>query len=147
MILSDTSIRRPVLAIVINVVLILIGVIAYERLSVRLIPNVDTPVVTVATSYPGANAKVIESQITKPIEDVLSGIEGVDFISSVNRAEQSQITVTFLLDRDADAAASDVRDRVAQARQFLPEEADEPIVQKQEGDAQPIIYLAFSSRK
>ncbi|PKM15787.1 MAG: multidrug transporter AcrB [Gammaproteobacteria bacterium HGW-Gammaproteobacteria-2] len=145
MILSDTSIRRPVLAIVINVVLILIGVIAYERLSVRLIPNVDTPVVTVATSYPGANAKVIESQITKPIEDVLSGIEGVDFISSVNRAEQSQITVTFLLDRDADAAASDVRDRVAQARQFLPEEADEPIVQKQEGDAQPIIYLAFSS--
>ena len=145
MILSDTSIRRPVLAIVINVVLILVGVIAYERLSVRLIPNVDTPVVTVATSYPGANAKVIESQITKPIEDVLSGIEGVDFISSVNRAEESQITVTFLLDRDADAAASDVRDRVAQARQFLPEEANEPIVQKQEGDAQPIIYLAFSS--
>jgi len=145
MLLSDTSIRRPVLATVMNLVLILVGLIAYERLSVRLIPNVDTPVVTVATSYPGANAQVIESQITKPIEDVLSGLEGVDFLTSVNRAEQSQITVTFRLDRDADAAASDVRDRVAQARQLLPEEANEPIVQKQEGDAQPIIYLAFSS--
>ncbi len=145
MVLSDTAIRRPVLATVMNLVLILVGLIAYDRLSVRLIPNVDTPVVTVATNYPGANAKVIESQITKPIEDVLSGVEGVDFLTSVNRAEQSQITVTFRLDRDADAAASDVRDRVAQARQFLPDEADEPIVQKQEGDAQPIIYLAFSS--
>jgi len=88
---------------------------------------------------------VIESQVTKPIEDTLSGIEGIDYISSVSRAEVSQVTVRFLLDRDADAAASDVRDRVSQARDFLPEEADEPIVQKQEADAQPIIYLAFSS--
>ena len=143
--LSDVSIRRPVLATVLNLVILLIGVISYERLSVRLIPNVDVPIVTVATFYPGANAQVIESQITKPIEDALSGIEGVDYISSVNRAESSQVTVRFLLDRDADAAASDVRDRVAQARSFLPEEADDPIVQKQEADAQPIIYLAFSS--
>ena len=143
--LSETSIRRPVLATVLNLVILLIGVISYDRLSVRLIPNVDVPIVTVATFYPGANAQVIESQITKPIEDALSGIEGVDYISSVNRAESSQVTVRFLLDRDADAAASDVRDRVAQARGFLPEEADEPIVQKQEADAQPIIYLAFSS--
>jgi multidrug efflux pump len=112
---------------------------------VRLIPNVDVPIVTVRTIYPGANAQVIESQITKPIEDTLSGIEGIDFISSVSRAEVSQVTVRFLLDRDADAAASDVRDRVSQARSFLPEEADEPIVQKQEADARPIIYLAFSS--
>ena len=145
MILSDTSIRRPVLAWVMNLVILLIGIICYQRLPVRLIPNVDVPVVNVATNYPGANAQVIESQITKPIEDALSGIEGIDFIRSVSRAESSQVTVSFKLDRDADAAASDVRDRVAQARGALPVEADEPIVQKQEADAQPIIYLAFSS--
>jgi len=145
MILSNISIRRPVLAWVLNLVILLVGVICYTRLPVRLIPNVDVPVVTVATSYPGANAQVIESQITKPIEDALSGIEGIDFIQSVSRAESSQVTVRFRLDRDADAAASDVRDRVAQARGALPNESNEPIVQKQEADAQPIIYLAFSS--
>ena len=145
MVLSDISIRRPVLATVMNLVVLLVGIICYDRLAVRLIPNVDVPVVTVATNYPGANAQVIESQITKPIEDALSGIEGIDYIQSVSRAESSQVTVRFRLDRDADAAASDVRDRVAQARGALPDEADEPIVQKQEADAQPIIYLAFSS--
>ena len=145
MVLSDLSIRRPVLAIVMNLVIGLVGIICYLRLPVRLIPNVDVPVVTVATGYPGANAQVIESQITKPIEDALSGIEGIDFIQSVSRAESSQVTVRFRLDRDADAAASDVRDRVAQARGALPEQSSEPIVQKQEADAQPIIYLAFSS--
>lgn len=145
MVLSDLSIRRPVLAIVLNLVIVLIGIISYQRLAVRQLPNVDVPVVTVATSYPGANAQVIESQITKPIEDALSGIEGIDFIQSVSRAESSQVTVRFNLGRDADAAASDVRDRVAQARGALPEEANESIVQKQEADAQPIIYLAFSS--
>ena len=145
MVLSDLSIRRPVLAIVVNLVIVLIGVICYDRLAVRQLPNVDVPVVTVATGYPGANAQVIESQITKPIEDTLSGIEGIDYIQSVSRAESSQVTVRFKLDRDADAAASDVRDRVAQARGSLPEEASDSIVQKQEADAQPIIYLAFSS--
>ncbi len=145
MVLSDISIRRPVLATVMNLVIVLVGLICYDRLAVRLIPNVDVPVVTVATGYPGANAQVIESQITKPIEDALSGIEGIDFIQSVSRAESSQVTVRFRLDRDADAAASDVRDRVAQARGALPDESNEPIVQKQEADAQPIIYLAFSS--
>jgi len=130
---------------VLNLIILLVGLISYERLSVRLIPNVDEPIVTVFTAYPGANAQVIESQITKPIEDALSGIEGIDYIRSISRAERSQVTVRFKLARDADGAASDVRDRVAQARGALPEEADEPIVQKQEADAQPIIYLAFSS--
>ncbi len=128
-----------------NLIILLVGLICYERLAVRLIPNVDEPIVTVATSYPGANARVIESQITKPIEDALSGIEGIDYISSVSRAERSQVSVRFKLARDADGAASDVRDRVAQAREALPEEAEEPIVQKQETDARPIMYLAFSS--
>ena len=143
--LPDLSIRRPVLATVMSLIIVLIGLISYDRLAVRLIPNVDEPIVTVATIYPGANAQVIESQITKPIEDALSGIEGIDFISSISRAESSQVTVRFKLDRDPDAAASDVRDRVAQSREALPEEANEPIVQKQEADAQPIMYLAFSS--
>ena len=145
MVLSDISIRRPVFATVINLVVLLVGIIAYDRLAVRLIPNVDVPVVTVNTTYPGANARVIESQITQPIEDALSGVEGIDYIQSVSREQSSQVTVRFRLDRDADSAASDVRDRVSQARQFLPEEADEPIVQKQEADANPIIWLAFSS--
>ncbi|MCZ6893961.1 MAG: efflux RND transporter permease subunit, partial [Gammaproteobacteria bacterium] len=143
--ISEISIKRPVLATVMNLVIVLIGLIAYDRLSVRLIPDVDVPIVTVATIYPGANAQVIETQITQPIEDALSGIEGIDYISSISRAESSQVSVRFLLDRDPDGAASDVRDKVAQARRFLPEEAEPPIVQKQEADAQPIIYMAFSS--
>ncbi|MDH3621244.1 MAG: efflux RND transporter permease subunit [Gammaproteobacteria bacterium] len=143
--LSDLSIRRPVLATVMSLIIVLVGIICYDRLAVRLVPNVDEPIVTVATTYPGANAQVIESQITKPIEDALSGIEGIDYISSISRAELSQVTVRFKLDRNPDAAASDVRDRVAQSRRALPEEANDPIVQKQEADAQPIMYLAFSS--
>jgi multidrug efflux pump len=145
MLLSDLSIRRPVFATVVNLVVVLIGIIAYDRLAVRLIPNVDTPVVTVNTGYPGASAQVIESQITQPIEDALSGVEGIEYIASVSREQSSQVSIRFRLDRDPDAAASDVRDRVGQARNFLPEEANEPIVQKQEADAQPIIWMAFSS--
>jgi multidrug efflux pump len=143
--LPTLSISRPVLATVMNLVILLVGLICYDRLAVRLIPNVDEPIVSVFTSYPGANSQVIESQITKPIEDAISGIEGIDYIQSISRAESSQVTVRFKLDRDADAAASDVRDRVAQSRSALPQEADDSIVQKQEADAQPIMYLAFSS--
>ncbi len=145
MVLSDLSIRRPVFAWVINIVIVLVGVIALSRLPVRQIPNVDTPVITVSTNYPGASAQVIESQVTQPIEDALSGVEGIEFMSSVSREQSSQVTLRFRLDRDPDGAASDVRDRVGQARGVLPEEVDEPIIQKQEADAQPIIYLAFSS--
>ena len=145
MVLSDISIRRPVFATVINLVVLLVGIIAYDRLAVRQIPNVDTPVITVNTSYPGASAQVIESQVTQPIEDALSGVEGIEYMQSVSREQSSQVTIRFRLDRDPDGAASDVRDRVGQARDFLPDEVDEPIIQKQEADAQPIIYLAFSS--
>src|SRR5688572_27653644 len=145
MVLSDLSIRRPVFAMVINLVVLLVGVISFQRLAVRLIPNVDVPVVTVNTTYPGASAQVIESQVTQPIEDALSGVEGIEYMQSVSREQSSQVSIRFRLDRDPDAAASDVRDRVGQARNFLPEEANEPIVQKQEADAQPIIWMAFSS--
>lgn len=128
-----------------NLVIILLGLVGFDRLSVREYPNIDVPVVTVETNYLGASAKIIESTVTKPLEDSLSGIEGIDFIKSISRAERSQITVQFRLTRDADAAASDVRDRVARARDLLPEEVDEPIVAKVEADAQPIIWMSLSS--
>lgn len=145
MVLSDLSIQRPVLATVMNLVVVLVGLIAYDRLAVREYPNIDVPVVTVETAYPGASAPIIESQVTSVLEDSLSGIEGIDFISSISRAELSQITITFNLDRDSDAAASDVRDRVGRVRGQLPEDVNEPIVAKVEADAQPVIWLAFSS--
>ena len=103
MVLSDISIRRPVFAWVLNIIVVLVGIVAYDRLAVRLIPNVDTPVVTVNTSYPGASAQVIESQITQPIEEALSGVEGIEYISSVSREQSSQVSIRFRLDRDPDA--------------------------------------------
>ncbi|MBN8543615.1 MAG: efflux RND transporter permease subunit [Alphaproteobacteria bacterium] len=143
--ISEICIQRPVFSMVVNFIIILLGVVSYDRLTIREYPNIDVPVVTVETNYLGASAKIIESQVTKPLEDSLSGIEGIDFIKSISRSEQSQITVQFRLSREADAAASDVRDRVARARDLLPEEVDEPIVAKVEADAQPIIWMALNS--
>ncbi|HEX7037548.1 MAG TPA: efflux RND transporter permease subunit [Pseudomonadales bacterium] len=145
MILSDLAIRRPVLSTVANLIVLLLGFIAWDRLAVREYPNIDEPVVTVSTFYPGANAQIIESQVTTPLEDSIAGIEGVDYLSSVNRAETSQISVRFTIDRDPDAAANDVRDRVARARSLLPREVEDPIVEKIESDARPIMYMAITS--
>ncbi len=147
MILSDISIRRPVLATVMSLLIILIGLIAFDRLPVREYPNIDAPVVSVRTVYPGASAEVMESQITKPLEDSLSGIEGIRTIKSVSREEVSQITVEFVQSRDPEAAANDARDRVARVRGALPDEAQDPVVAKIEADAQAIIWLAFSSAR
>ncbi len=144
--IAEICIRRPVLSIVINLLIVLLGLVSFDRLTVREYPNIDVPVVTVETNYLGASAKIIETQVTKPLEDSLSGIEGIDFIKSISRSERSQITVQFRLSREADAAASDVRDRVARARDLLPDEVDEPIVAKVEADAQPIIWMALSSK-
>ena len=143
--LSDICVKRPVFATVLSVVVVLLGLIAYGRLTVREYPNIDEPIVTVTTKYVGASAEIIESQITKPLEDSLSGIEGIEFMTSVSRAETSQITIHFALTRNVDAAANDVRDRVGRVRSTLPREADESEIAKVEADAQPIIYLAFSS--
>jgi multidrug efflux pump len=147
MILSDISIRRPVLATVMSLLIMLIGLIAFDRLPVREYPNIDAPVVSVRTVYPGASAEVMESQITKPLEDSLSGIEGIRTIKSVSREEVSQITVEFIQSRDPEAAANDTRDRVARVRGQLPNEAEDPVVAKIEADAQAIIWLAFSSER
>jgi multidrug efflux pump len=145
MVLSDICIKRPVFATVLSLILMLLGVVSYDRLSVREYPKIDLPVVNVETRYLGASAEIIESQVTKPLEDSIAGIEGVDVLTSISRPEQSQITVRFRLERDADSAAADVRDRVARVRQRLPQDADEPVIAKVEADASPIIWLAFSS--
>ena len=147
MILPDISIRRPVFATVMSLMLVLIGIISYQRLSVREYPKIDTPVVSVRTVYTGASPEIIESQITKPLEEALAGIEGIRTIKSVSREEVSQVSVEFLLERDQDAAANDVRDRVARVRGVLPDDAEDPVVAKVDSDAQAIIWIAFSSEQ
>src|SRR5262245_42049777 len=121
MVLSDLSIRRPVLATVMSLTVLLVGLMSYTRLAVREYPNIDEPVVSVETTYRGASSEVIESRVTTPLEDSLAGIEGVDVLQSISRAEKSQITVRFRVNRDADGAASDVRDRVGRVRNVLPD--------------------------
>ncbi|HEY7643404.1 MAG TPA: efflux RND transporter permease subunit [Hyphomicrobiales bacterium] len=147
MVISDVSIRRPVFATVMSLVLVLVGIVSYQRLTVREYPNIDPPVVTVDTTYRGASAEIIETQVTQVLEESLSGIEGIDFITSINRQENSQIQVRFKLNRDPDGAAADIRDRVSRVRARLPDEIDEPVIQKVEADAQPILYLAFFSSR
>ena len=143
--IPEICIRRPVLAIVINLIIVLLGMVSYDRLTVREYPKIDVPEITVDVRYPGASAEIMESQVVKPLEDSLSGIEGIDYIKSISRAERSQITVRFSLERDPDDAASDVRDRAARVRGRLPDEIDEPIVSKAEADASPIIWMAVYS--
>jgi multidrug efflux pump len=145
MFLPDISIRRPVLATVMSLLIVLVGVISFLRLTVREYPKIDSPVVSVRTVYKGASPQVIESQVTQPLEDSISGIEGVKTLKSVSREEVSQITVQFVSDRDPDAAANDVRDRVSRARGRLPEQVEEPIIAKVEADAQAIIWLRLFS--
>ena len=143
--LPELSIRRPVFATVLSMLIVLIGAVSFNRLVVREYPKIDNPTVTVETRYVGASSAVIESQVTKILEDSLSGVEGLDVITSISRQEQSQITVKFLLTRDPDAAASDVRDKVSRVRQRLPAGIDEPVIAKVEADAFPVIWFSLSS--
>jgi multidrug efflux pump len=143
--LSEVSIRRPVLAVVMSLLIVLIGAVSFKGLSLREYPKIDEPTVTVTTRYVGASAEVVESQVTKPLEDSIAGIDAVDVITSISRAEQSQITVRFRLEKDADTAAAEVRDRTSRVRNRLPQAIDEPVIAKVEADAFPVIWLAFSS--
>lgn len=143
--LPEISIRRPVFATVLSLLIVLVGFVSFTRLNVREYPKIDNPVVTVETKYTGASSAVVESQVTKVLEDSLSGIEGVDVITSISRQEQSQITINFVLSRDADSAAADVRDKVSRVRQRLPQGIDEPVIAKVEADAFPVIWLSFSA--
>ena len=143
--IAELSVRRPVLAAVLSLLIVLIGAVSYQRLTVREYPKIDEPVVTVSARYAGASAEVIESQVTKPLEDSIAGIDGVDVITSVSRAEQGQITVRFRLEKDADSAAAEVRDRTSRVRNRLPAAIEEPVISKVEADAFPVVFMTFSS--
>ena len=143
--LAEISVRRPVFATVLSLLIVLVGAVSFDRLTVREYPKIDEPVVTVSVRYAGASAEVIESQVTKPLEDSIAGIDGVDVITSISRAEQGQITVRFRLEKDADSAAAEVRDRTSRVRNRLPQAVDEPVISKVEADAFPVIFMTFGS--
>ena len=145
--LSELCIRRPVFTTVLTVMMVLIGAVSYDRLTVREYPNIDEPVVNVSTRYPGASPDIIESQVTQILEGSLAGIEGIDVLTSSSRSESSRITIRFRSTVDPNEAANDVRDRVGRVRGRLPDAIDEPVIQKVEADAQPIIYISFASAR
>lgn len=143
--LSSISIQRPVLTIVMSITIILFGIIGYTFLGVREYPSVDPPIITVATNYAGANADIIESQITEPLEESINGIDGIRSLTSVSRDGRSTITVEFDIDIDLEAAANDVRDRVSRAQRNLPQDCDPPVTTKADADASPIVFLNVKS--
>lgn len=145
MVISDIANRRPVLAVVFNLLLVVFGVIAYQSLPLREYPNVDAPVVTVQTNFPGANAEIVEREVTQRIEDQIAGIEGIRYIQSSSQDGRSNITIEFNLSRDIDAAANDVREAVSRAARNLPADVDAPIIAKADADAQPIIWFNLTS--
>jgi multidrug efflux pump len=145
--ISSLSIRRPVLASVMSIVIILFGVISFFYLGVREYPSVDPPIVTVSTSYVGANADVMEAQITEPLEESVNGIAGIRTLTSVSREGQSTLTVEFNLDVDLETAANDVRDRVSRAQRNLPPDAEPPTVTKADADASPIVFMTINSER
>jgi multidrug efflux pump len=144
--LSSVSIKRPVLATVLSVVIVVFGIIGYSFLGVRDFPSVDPPIISVSTSYSGANSDVIESQITEPLEKSINGVQGIRNISSTSSVGRSIIRVEFNLDADLETAANDVRDKVSQAQRQLPQDIDAPpVVTKADADADNIITLTVSS--
>ncbi len=145
MIISDISVKRPVFASVISLLLIAFGLVSFERLSLREYPDIDPPIVTVAVDYPGAPANVIETRITEIIEDRISGIEGIEYIESSSRDGRSRVTIEFSIDRDIDSAANDVRERIAGVQANLPEEADPPEVQKVDSSDDVVIWQNLAS--
>ena len=145
--ISELSIRRPVLATVLTIIIILFGLIGYTYLGVREYPSVDNPIISVQCSYSGANADVIENQITEPLEQNINGIPGIRSLFSVSQQGQSRITIEFELSVDLETAANDVRDKVSRAQRYLPDDCDPPTVSKADADAQPILMVALQSDK
>lgn len=147
MVLSDISIKRPVFATVLSLIVLLFGLFGFRQMAVREYPDIDPPIITVNTVYKGASAEIIETQVTQIVEDAIAGIEGIRSINSTSREESSSVSIEFILGRDIDSAANDVRDRVARVLARLPTDADAPTIAKTEADARPIIWLALSSQK
>ncbi|HEX9782812.1 MAG TPA: efflux RND transporter permease subunit, partial [Opitutaceae bacterium] len=145
--LSSVSIRRPVLAIVMSIILVIFGVVSFSRLGVREFPAVDPAVVSVSTNYPGANAQVIESQITTPLEEKINSVSGIRTLTSVSREGRSTITVEFQIGIDLEAAANDIRDKVSGAISELPPDVESPQVAKADADSMPIVFLGVESSR
>jgi multidrug efflux pump len=143
--LSDLSIKRPVLAVVMSLLLIVLGAMSFMRLTLRELPAIDPPIVSVSVDYPGASAAVIETRITQTMEDALAGIEGINTIESTSRNGASRISIEFFASRDIEAAANDVRNAVSRVADRMPEEADPPEVTKVESDSDPVIWLNLRS--
>ena len=143
--ISELSIRRPVLATVLTIIILLFGLIGYTTLGVREYPSVDNPIISVTCSYPGANAEVIENQITEPLEQNINGIPGIRSLSSTSQQGQCRITVEFELSVDLETAANDVRDKESRAQRYLPRDCDPPTVSKADADASPILMVAIQS--
>jgi multidrug efflux pump len=146
-ILSDVSVKRPVLALVLSLLLTIIGLMAATRLTVREIPNIQPPIVSIETRYRGASAAVIETKITQILENQVAGIEGIEKLTSSSADERSRINIEFSLDRDIESAANDVRDRVSRVARALPEEADQPQIAKVDSTAEPIMWINLASDK
>jgi len=144
-ILSDLSVKRPVFATVLNLLIITFGIVAFLMLPLREYPDIDPPIVNISTSYPGASSAIVETKITQLLEDRISGIEGVKTINSNSRVGRSSITIEFNLDRDIDAATNDVRDRISRALNNLPEQADPPEVSKANDDESVIVWFVLQS--
>ena len=145
--ISELSIKRPVMATVFTIIIILFGIIGYTYLGVREYPSVDNPIISVTCSYSGANADVIENQITEPLEQNINGIPGIRSLSSVSQQGQCRITIEFELSVDLETAANDVRDKVSRAQRYLPDDCDPPTVSKADADASPILMVALQSDK
>jgi len=143
----ELLIRRPVLATVLTIIIVMVGAVSYTRLSLRQFPEVDKPIISVTTSLEGASPQIIEAQITRPLEEALGGVEGLDYIASRSETENSVIKLYFKVDRNIDLAAADVRDRLQKVRNKLPDEADDPLIKKTDADALPMIYLSLFSDK
>ncbi|WP_202844140.1 efflux RND transporter permease subunit [Luteimonas saliphila] len=145
MMLSDISIKRPVFAIVMSLLLVVLGLMSFMRLTLRELPNIDPPIVSVEVTYPGASAAVVETRVTQILEDALSGIEGINTIQSQSRNGRADVTIEFNLTRDIEAAANDVRDRISRVMDRMPDEADPPEISKVEADAEVIVWLNMRS--
>jgi len=147
MVLSDISIRRPVVCLVASILIVLVGALSFSRLPVREYPNTDSPVISVETNYPGASAEVVESKVTELLEKEISSIDGIRLIRSASREGRSEINVEFNLSREVNEAANDVRDRVSRVRNRLPQEISEPQISKTEADASPVLSFSLNSER
>lgn len=145
MLLSDLSVKRPVFASVLSLLIVLFGLLAYDRLPLREYPDIDPPIVSVETRYPGSSADIVETRVTQVLEDIISGVEGIKSIESKSEDGLSTITIEFQLNRDVDAASNDVRDRVSRVLNLLPDEVDAPEISKLDANTQEVVWLALQS--